>query len=208
MKSRPALAAIKESLALALAGIVFALVANALSPRGLSLARDYFPGASRPVIERAAKIPAPTKGATLETTHDALLTRLKEQGLQSAQSNQVMALFRDPRYEQELVIFVDARSPEEYEAGHIPGAYLFDRYHPEKYFAGLLPVCQTASEIVVYCGGGDCEDSEFTAITLKNAGIPSTNLLVYAGGFHEWTTNGGPIEAGERKSGTPPAPAK
>jgi rhodanese-related sulfurtransferase len=62
-------------------------------------------------------------------------------------------------------------------------------------------VCQTAERMVVYCNGGDCEDSLFTAVTLKNAGIPGTNLWIYPGGLGEWSTNGLPVETGARKSG-------
>jgi rhodanese-related sulfurtransferase len=65
----------------------------------------------------------------------------------------------------------------------------------------VLPVCQTADQIVVYCNGGGCEDSEFAAVILGNAGIPMTRLSVYGGGLWEWATNGLPIEIGERNSG-------
>jgi rhodanese-related sulfurtransferase len=53
----------------------------------------------------------------------------------------------------------------------------------------------------VYCTGGDCEDSEFTAIFLRDVGIPKEKLFVYGGGMTDWTTNGLPVEIGGRKSG-------
>ncbi|HWH72296.1 MAG TPA: rhodanese-like domain-containing protein, partial [Candidatus Sulfotelmatobacter sp.] len=55
--------------------------------------------------------------------------------------------------------------------------------------------------IVVYCNGGNCEDSELAATMLRDAGIPKDKLLVYGGGMTEWTTNGLPVELGQRKSG-------
>jgi rhodanese-related sulfurtransferase len=195
-----------ESVIVAVAGLVFALVANQVSPRGLALARDYFPGAPR--SRAALRADAPQHQGTVQTgdtkaasVRESLAARLRSNGLQLAESNQVMALFHDPRYEQELVVFIDSRADREYQAGHVPGAYPFDRYHLDNFLPAVLPVCQTAEQIVIYCNGGDCDDSEFAAIALRDAGLPGTNLLVYAGGLAEWTANALPIERGARKSG-------
>ncbi len=116
-------------------------------------------------------------------------------------SNQVEQLFRDPRRESELVIFVDARDASQYEAGHIPGAYLLDPYRPERTLASVVAVCATAEQIVVYCPGGDCEDSELVAGLLVFSGVPESQILIYAGGFEEWIKNGLPVEIGDRGSG-------
>ena len=100
-----------------------------------------------------------------------------------------------------LFVFIDARDDRHYEEGHVPGAYQFDRYYPEKHLPAVLPACLTAMKVVVYCTGGSCEDSEFAALALKEAGVPQDRLLVYAGGMTEWGANGWPVEAGERQSG-------
>jgi rhodanese-related sulfurtransferase len=100
-----------------------------------------------------------------------------------------------------LIVFVDARNESHYEEGHIPDAYHFDHYYPEKHLAAVLPACLSAVKIVVYCGGGACEDSQLAAQTLKEAGVPAERLFVYAGGITEWSTNGLPVELGARKSG-------
>ena len=88
-----------------------------------------------------------------------------------------------------------------YQQGHIPGAYEFDPYRPEKYFGDVLPVCQKAEQIVVYCNGGDCDDSESAALLLRDVGIPNQKLFVYGGGMAEWITNSLPVETGARNSG-------
>ena len=198
-------ATVLEALIVVLLGLAFALAANALSPRGLKLARNYFPGATRPLAPTfvATNTPRIATGthAPLPPSLGDITARLRAKGLQTVASNQVLQLFRDPRYEQELVVFIDARNDQEYQEGHIPGAYQLDHYRVENYLGTVLPVCQTAEEIVVYCLGGDCEDSEFAALTLSQAGIPKTKLFVYGGGFTEWKTHGLPIEVGERKSG-------
>jgi rhodanese-related sulfurtransferase len=199
---RNARTVVLEAMLVAIAGAAFALVCNALSPRGLQLSRNYFPGGNRPVANRAVTnlISQPT-GASHHPALEATLRRLEEHGLQSIQSNEVVELFRDPRHEQGLVVFVDARDDQHYQAGHIPGAWQLNHYRPEQFLPTVLPVCLNAQKIVVYCNGGTCDDSEFAAIMLRDAGIPRENLFVYAAGITEWMTNGLPTETGARRSG-------
>jgi rhodanese-related sulfurtransferase len=130
-----------------------------------------------------------------------LQAQFQAEGLQLAASNEVAKLFADPKRGQGLVVFIDARDDEHYLAGHIPGAYQLDHYHPENYLAVVLPACQVAEQVVVYCKGGSCEDSEQTAIFLRDAGVLKEKLFVYAGGFDEWTANNMPIEIGQHNSG-------
>ena len=198
-----------EALVVAAIGLAVALLANLVSPRGLSLTRNYFPssgtthgktdGNANANVNNAA-VPA-TNGAGL-SPWEIVAARLKEKGLQPIDGREATQLFRDPQYELESIVFIDARDDRHYAEGHIPGAYQFDRYYPEKHLPAVLPVCLNATKIVVYCAGGDCEDSEFAALTLKDAGAPLERIVVYAGGMTEWAANGLPVEIGERKSGT------
>jgi len=195
-----------EAMLVAALGTAVALVANGLSPRGLKLTRDYFPGSNRfgssaPPATNSAK---GVEGASpaQPSAAEMALTRLREKGLQVVDCKQAQELFNDPRFAQGAVIFIDARNDEHYQQGHIPGAWQFDRYHPENYLAAVLPVCQLAQQVVVYCAGGDCEDSEFAALFLRDsAQVPGGKLLVFTGGWTEWTARGLPVEKGERKSG-------
>src|SRR5438128_8518484 len=189
-----------EALILAAAGLVLALAANLISPRGLSLSRNYFPRTTE-TTSGAGSTTVGTAPATNTAAHTALevvAARLKEKGLQPIDGREAIQLFRDPQYEQELIVFVDARDDRHFQEGHIPGAYQFDRYYPEKHLPAVLPVCLNATKIVVYCTGGDCEDSEFAALTLKDAGAPLERIFVYAGGMTEWAAKGLPVETGER----------
>jgi len=180
-------AVVLEAIILAIAGLLLALAANALSPRGLRLARDYFPGGP---------------SAPINATHstDSLVLRLQQHGLKLALSNEVAQLFRGPGYEQGLIVFVDARNDSAYQSGHVPGAWQLDRYRPENYLPTVFPACSVAQKIIVYCTGGSCEDSEFAAMMLRDAGIPNENIVVYGGGITEWT-NALPFEVGARGSG-------
>ena len=122
-------------------------------------------------------------------------------GIQLADSNMVVQFFQDPRYAQELIIFIDARDDKHYTEGHIPGAFQLDYYREENYLPTVLPACLTAEQIVVYCTGGNCEVSVFAAMTLMKNRIPPNKILVYAGGMAEWGAGGLPVELGPRKSG-------
>lgn len=184
-----------EALLAGATGLILAFVANGLSPRGLELTRNYSPGGA---LAAARATPIGTNSAT---PTQILAAQLQAEGLHLADSNLVAELFADPKKDQDLVIFVDARDDEHYRAGHIPGAFQLDHYYPEKYLATVLPACQAAERIVVYCKGGSCEDSEQTAIFLRDAGIAGEKVYVYAGGFDEWSANKKPVETGSRNSG-------
>src|SRR5437870_2171451 len=122
---REARAVVLEAMLVTALGLAFALAANALSPRGLRLSRNYFPGDHQPIVVAPPGVhskSAPTTGISTNRL-TAVLERLRQQNLQSATSNEVIELFRDPRYEQGVVVFVDARNDQDYQAGHIPGAW-------------------------------------------------------------------------------------
>lgn len=188
-----------EALLVLLVGGGCALVANALSPRGLSLTRDYFPArVATPSTNRPA---APSPKPRTLTLQDPVIARLQAKGLHAADLKEVQALFSDERYQHGAIVFVDARDDFFYQIGHIPGSHPFDHYHPEKHMADVVAACTPAERIVVYCTGGDCEDSEFAAIMLTQAGIPADRLLIYTGGMDEWASKRLPIEVGLRGSG-------
>jgi rhodanese-related sulfurtransferase len=192
-----------EAAIVAVLGTALAFVANQVSPQGLALTRDYFPsGTAHTVRPVAAEQPhaADTNSEPLSLAQ-LLAAQMKEKGLQLIDERQALQCFQDPQFQHGAIIFVDARDKDLYKAGHIPGAYEFDPYHPENYFAAVLPACQKATKVVVYCRGGDCDDSESAALLLRDVGIPNQKIFVYAGGFTVWTTNRLPVETGERNSG-------
>jgi len=187
-----------EALAVVAMGAAFGVAANALSPRGLALGRNYFPqvhGGS------AAKEAPRTLPGGAESAGAAIHARLLASGFQPIDTPEVLRLHRDPDYGQELTVFVDARNDRSYAEGHIPGAWQFDRYYPEEHLPDLLPACLVAARVVVYCTGGECEDSEFAVLTLRDAGVPAEAMAIYVGGFNEWKEHQLPVETGARHSG-------
>jgi rhodanese-related sulfurtransferase len=193
-----------EAVLVAAFGAAFAFAANQISPLGLVLTRDYFPAgtahAVRPVAGSGLPKAAGTNSGALSPAQ-FLAAQMKEKGLQLIDCSQAQQLFQDPRFKQDIIVFVDAREVVHYQQGHIPGAYEFDPYRSGKYYDEVLPVCREAEKIVVYCNGGDCDDSETAALLLRDMGIPNQKLFVYGGGITEWKTNGLPLETGARNSG-------
>jgi rhodanese-related sulfurtransferase len=179
-------------------------MANAISPRGLSLTRNYFPGDTgvrTPIRQADLTKPNQASPSAAQGQDELIVKRLKDKGLKPLDLDQVLQLFHDPGYPQQLIVILDARDEAHYQKGHIPGALLFDHYRAERYLPKVLPVCQTADSIVVYCNGGDCEDSEFAATQLQELGIASTKLAVYLGGFSQWSSNNLPVELETQRDG-------
>jgi rhodanese-related sulfurtransferase len=91
-------------------------------------------------------------------------------------------------------LFLDARDPSDYEAGHIPGALRLTRDEalgdPDR--VKSLPV--RGRPIVAYCSGGVCEASLELAQALVDAGY--RKVLVYGGGFPDWEAAGYPVKQG------------
>jgi rhodanese-related sulfurtransferase len=90
---------------------------------------------------------------------------------------------------------LDARTAAEFAEGHIPGAILFDYYELGWYVENVLPSIPADQEIVVYCAGPECEDSELLARELYLLGY--THVSVFKGGIAEWEGQRLPIESGQ-----------
>lgn len=196
---------LKEALAVGLAAFGFALLANQLSPRGIILTRNYFPtGGAATVAVAASRNSEAT--AVSRAPGGALVAGLEQDGVKTADAKSAVLFFNDARREMGLIVFVDARDDHHYAEGHIPGAYQLDRFYPEKYLAELLPACAAAETVVVYCNGGDCEDSVFATRLLLGAGVAADRLRVFTGGVKEWIALEQPVESGARNSGAMKGP--
>jgi rhodanese-related sulfurtransferase len=205
---------ILEAVMVGAAGLAFAFLANFLSPRGLNPARNYFPGdAAASKAAPAVVVPSKTAGGTNVTAPApspavTLKERLEKNGLHLLERAEVEKLLHDPRREWNGILFIDARGEHDYQAGHIPGAFEFYPYYPQKYLENVLTPCQIAEQIVVFCAGGECEDSESAALFLRDAaGVPGEKLFIYGGGMTEWEAAKLPVEIGPRNSGNLRNPA-
>ena len=162
-------------------GACLAFIANFLSPRGLSLSRDYFP----PTIpQEALGTPAISENSTPPLTHE----------FASASRTEVEAFTRDPRFVMQKFVLIDARNVANYESGRIPGALQYDHFRPTENIAQIVPACLAAEKIILYCHGGNCEDSIFAARLLVGYGVPAARLAIYEAGFHDWQSADLPIQ--------------
>jgi rhodanese-related sulfurtransferase len=87
-------------------------------------------------------------------------------------------------WHQPTTLFVDVRSPTDYEFGHISGAILLPEEEIEQKLPDLRPRLEHAQVIVVYCKSVDCGKSLWAAIRLRNEGLKQT--VIYPAGWNEW----------------------
>ena len=94
-------------------------------------------------------------------------------------------------YEDKSALFLDARSQEEYDSGHIKHAINI----PVSAFLDSLPYLETLDfnqHIITYCDGEDCNASIDLAADLKMMGFSKINF--FFGGWLKWQDAGYPIE--------------
>lgn len=87
-------------------------------------------------------------------------------------------------------VLLDVRSPELFEAGHVPGAVSLphrriNERNLEEYPAEAL--------FVVYCGGPHCNGADRAAVRLARLGRPVKKMI---GGIEGWKDESFPLSAG------------
>lgn len=95
-------------------------------------------------------------------------------------------------------IFVDARRTSQFEEGHIQGAHSISIWESgvDEKIVDLTFLAGGDEEVpvVVYCNGGDCEDSHMLAEKLWLQDF--LHVLVYVDGYPDWLDAGGAIDEG------------
>jgi len=87
-------------------------------------------------------------------------------------------------------IVLDARSPEAYAAGHVPGAVSFPHRRMEASTVAALPKDKV---IVTYCDGIGCNASTKAAFMLTALGFEAKEMV---GGLEWWKRDGYPVATG------------
>lgn len=168
----------RQVAAVSFVGIALGLFANFLSPRGLELGKDYFPPAPVPAIP-----PSAAAGVPPVPVHE----------FSSVATGDLEEMLGDARFVTRRFLLIDARSDAHYREGHIQGALQFDHFQAQQYLGTVIPACQAAERIVIYCTGGACEDSIFAARMLRDFGIPAERFAIYSGGIAAWQEAGRPL---------------
>ncbi len=95
------------------------------------------------------------------------------------------------------MLFLDARRSSVFEEGHVAGARSFPVWESDiedrvkKLFEEGL---DQRAPVVIYCSGGNCEDSHMLAERLYKVGFD--NVLIYKDGFPDWQKRGLPVSKG------------
>jgi rhodanese-related sulfurtransferase len=103
-------------------------------------------------------------------------------------------------FDGDAATFIDARDSEEYAAGHIPGAVNLPGEQAVSDPDRLEAFDAKGKPIIVYCGGGTCELSMNLGFQLMAAG--KKKVLVFMGGWPEWSSAGYPVALGATPSGS------
>jgi rhodanese-related sulfurtransferase len=94
-------------------------------------------------------------------------------------------------------LFLDARRSKVFEEGHVAGARSFPVWESDidaRVKAFFEEGQDPNQPIVIYCSGGNCEDSHMLAQKLYMVGFD--NVYVYKDGFPDWEKRGRPVEKG------------
>ena len=83
------------------------------------------------------------------------------------------ALFAD-----NAAIFLDARTPAEYDRGHIQGAANLPWHDVDNYFETVIMTLDPEAVHITYCDGEACSLSHDLAVFLKDLGFPRVKVLV------------------------------
>lgn len=103
-------------------------------------------------------------------------------GLEPVPAQELLQRVRDG-----LVMVLDVRPPEEYAAGHLPGAVNVPLAELERKLRTLDP----RTEVVAYCRGPHCVLAFDAVQRLRDAGFTASRL---DGGLPEWRLAGLPVE--------------
>jgi rhodanese-related sulfurtransferase len=90
-------------------------------------------------------------------------------------------------------LFVDARTPDEFAAGHVPGAVNIPAELLETGLDEAVSGLAKDKPMLLYCGDLSCPKSKELAEALKAMGF--TDLSLMPEGFEGWKAGGGPVEA-------------
>lgn len=164
--------AIKQFLILLMAAAILAVVVNAISPNGIALVGEY-----RSLSSGEGPIVPPTAEEGDPPFIDINQAQM-EHGLGTS-------------------VFVDARDPEEFECGTIPGsASMPFEYLPEGDLTGYLDSTLGGvafdHALIVFCSGEECDLSLHLGRNLNTFGY--SNVLIFFGGAREWEDAGLDIE--------------
>ena len=158
---------IREMVILVGVSVILAMATNYLSPKGIALIGQW--DTSKGIITANTRGKDDYRVAEIDQVTDAA------------------KIFYD-----DDTLFVDARSTEDYENGHIPGAISLPVGQFDQRIETFLQRYPPDQPIITYCSGRTCEDSHELALLLSDVGF--REVRVFIDGFPGWEAEGYPIE--------------
>lgn len=187
--------AVIEMVLLGLLSTGLAFGVNAVRKEGhIKPTKNYFDKSVPTAAASTARMQAPSSGSV--SSSPVPKQKHLEHDYQEISLDEVLAVLKDPETARGLNVFIDARKEDDFAEGHIPGAIRCSPYEIEKCINEVLDRAKGADKVVVYCGGGDCEDSIFMCRELVNADVPLEAVRLYPGGWKEWSAHKGPSRNG------------
>ena len=163
---------IKQLLILLLLAVVVSLAVNTVSPNSIPLVGNY-----RELSSGEGPIVPPTAEPGDPPFIDVNQARVE--------------------FDMGTAVFVDARDPEEFECGTIPGSINVPfEYLPDgdltEYFDSTFGQLEPNKALITFCSGEECDLSLHLARNLKALGYG--RVLIFFGGAREWEKFGFEIE--------------
>jgi len=175
-----------EAALIAVTVLALAIVVNAALGKGISLTKNYFPATQAQATPEGHAGDSQASEQGTSSSSGKLQHEFESSDLATTQAWQPYAGQADSG-----VVILDARSEKLFLTGRIPGSTLCYHYQSDRYIPDLLPTLKAADVIIIYCAGGDCEDSIQLATDLVYAhGVSKQAISIFEGGWEEW------IEAG------------
>lgn len=156
---------------------------------------DESPTADPPMDESSAAVDPPSDDLD-PPSDDEDDTSEPDHPFQEMTFDEAADVYEDPNTELGVNVFIDARNDAAFAAGHVPGAIQCDRYRLDEYIDTVMMAAEQAEKVIVYCNGGQCDDSKALCGELIQRGIPYHRIFLYSGGWEEWKSNLMPYDTG------------
>jgi rhodanese-related sulfurtransferase len=157
----------RETTILIILAVTLAFIYNAISPKGIAFFGEW---------DKDIGVVNP-KSKDTQVDHD-----LEIGSVQSAKRI----------FDTGNAVFVDVRSEDQYQDGHIKGAVMM----PVNEFDRLIDAFQNQyppeTFLITYCSGRQCQDSHLAAQFFFENGY--LNVSVFIDGFFAWESEGYPVE--------------
>lgn len=173
--------------------------ADAFVFRRLSTEREPPPAPVIPVQETGAKPVVPDQHSASEqasppTAPATALTNFAPTPQDKLPSGHITLATAKQMFDAQAAVFVDARKMELFEESHVAGAFKIELHDFEQGDPQILMLIPRDSQVVIYCTGGNCDESEKVAQMMQGSGY--SKCYVMHDGLPGWQAMGWPVEQG------------